>query len=92
MPRVSLGGSAKLRHEHSVQQFRVHPVFRAGCLVLQGRGECALPRSGETRDFEFTLSLDGPGQGGVALQDTQPPTGRRDPNPANDTAPVTVLP
>lgn len=47
---------------------------------------------GETRDFEFTLSLDGPGQGSVALQDTQPSTGRRDPVPANDTAPVTVLP
>jgi hypothetical protein len=28
----------------------------------------------------------------VALQDTQPSTGRRDPVPANDTAPVTVLP
>jgi hypothetical protein len=47
---------------------------------------------GKTRDFEFTLSLDGPGQGGVALQDTEPSTGRRDPIPANDTAPVTVLP
>ncbi|MGW0708633.1 hypothetical protein ACWD4G_22225 [Streptomyces sp. NPDC002643] len=24
-----------------------HRCFRAGCLVLQGRGECPLPRSGQ---------------------------------------------
>ncbi|MFF3613610.1 hypothetical protein [Streptomyces sp. NPDC002580] len=47
---------------------------------------------GESRDFEFTLRLDGPGEGGVTLQDAGPSLGRRDPNPGNDTAVVTVLP
>jgi hypothetical protein len=47
---------------------------------------------GESRDFEFTLRLDGPGEGSVTLQDAKPSPGRRDANPGNDTAAVTVLP
>lgn len=47
---------------------------------------------GQSRDFEFTLRLEGRGEGSVTLQDAKPSTGRRDATPGNDTAAVTVLP
>lgn len=64
------------------------------CDSVHGTYSCRLEElgPGESSDFEFTLRLDGPGEGSVTLQDSSPSTGRRDANPGNDTAAVTVLP
>jgi hypothetical protein len=49
---------------------------------------------GDTRTFEFTLRLGEPGVGSVTVRDTdratKSGTGRRDPRPDNDEAPITV--
>jgi len=47
---------------------------------------------GKTRTFEFTLRLGEPGEGTVSLVNTGTEDARRDPNPANDKASVTVQP
>jgi hypothetical protein len=64
------------------------------CDSGDGTYDCRLEElgPGESSDFEFTLLLDGPGEGSVTLHDFTPSTGRRDANPGNDTAAVIVLP
>ena len=50
----------------------------------------------DTRTFEFTALLGDPGEGTLSLVNKKPSspwdTGRRDPDPANDSATITVLP
>ncbi|MEV0224435.1 hypothetical protein [Streptomyces sp. NPDC050704] len=69
-------------------------VYEPYCDLDQGTYSCSVGsglEAGRTRTFEFTLRLGGPGEGSVRVTDTAG-TDRRDPDPANDTAPVTVLP
>ncbi|MFH8470224.1 hypothetical protein [Streptomyces sp. NPDC017991] len=69
-------------------------VYEPSCELDRGTYSCPVRsglEAGETSAFEFTLRLGGPGEGGVSVTDTAD-TSRRDPDPANDTAPVTVLP
>ena len=69
-------------------------VYEPYCDLDQGTYSCSVGsglEAGRTRTFDFTLRLGGPSEGGVRVTDT-PDSDRRDPDPANDTAPVTVLP
>ncbi|MET8134456.1 hypothetical protein ABZV24_21320 [Streptomyces sp. NPDC005251] len=68
--------------------------YEPHCDSGDGTYNCRLDElgPGESRDFEFTLRLDGPGEGSVTLLDASPSTSRRDVNLGNDTAAVTVLP
>ncbi|MFJ8937582.1 hypothetical protein ACIRL0_18020 [Streptomyces sp. NPDC102365] len=74
-------------------------VYEPSCDLEKGTYSCPVRsglEAGETSTFEFTLRLGGPGEGSVRVIDIavtdRRDTGRRDPDPANDTAPVTVLP
>ncbi|MGW7610395.1 hypothetical protein ACWGKW_24555 [Streptomyces sp. NPDC054766] len=68
--------------------------YEPHCDSGDGTYNCRLDElgPGESHDFEFTLRLDGPGEGSVTLLDASPSTSRRDVNLGNDTAAVTVLP
>ncbi|MFE1802729.1 hypothetical protein ACFW9L_42080 [Streptomyces sp. NPDC059517] len=68
-------------------------VYEPSCELDKGTYSCPVRSglaAGESSTFEFTLRLGGPGEGRVRVIDTAD-TDRRDPDPANDTAPVTVL-
>ncbi|MGC4984364.1 hypothetical protein ACLQ18_27595 [Streptomyces sp. DT193] len=82
---------AVLKEPTRVVDEDVHEPY---CDSADGTYSCRLDElePGESRDFEFTLRLDGPGEGSVTLQDAGLSTSRRDANPGNDTAAVTVLP
>ncbi|MFI1211485.1 DUF11 domain-containing protein [Streptomyces sp. NPDC020802] len=69
-------------------------VYEPSCDLDRGTYSCSVGsglEAGEARTFVFTLRLGGPGEGSVRVADAAG-TDRRDPDPANDTAPVTVLP
>ncbi|MFC8195803.1 hypothetical protein ACFUTV_10405 [Streptomyces sp. NPDC057298] len=69
-------------------------VYEPSCDLDRGTYSCSVGsglEAGEARTFAFTLRLGGPGEGRVRVADAAG-TDRRDPDPANDTAPVTVLP
>jgi len=69
-------------------------VYEPYCDLDKGTYSCFVQgglEAGKTKTFEFTLRLGGPDEGSVRVTDTAE-TDRRDPDPANDTAPVTVLP
>ncbi|BCL26985.1 DUF11 domain-containing protein [Streptomyces aurantiacus] len=69
-------------------------VYEPSCDLAKGTYSCYVRSGlapGETSTFDFTLRLGGPGEGEVRVTDAAG-TDRRDPDPANDTAPVTVLP
>ncbi|MGQ4383695.1 hypothetical protein [Streptomyces sp. SAS_270] len=69
-------------------------VYEPYCDLDEGTYSCFVQGgldAGKARTFDFTLRVGGPGEGSVRVTDTAE-TGRRDPDPANDTAPVTVLP
>ncbi|MFD8734716.1 hypothetical protein ACFV06_07310 [Streptomyces sp. NPDC059618] len=69
-------------------------AFEPLCDSADGTYTCPVDElgPGESRDFVFTLRLYGPGEGSVTVEDEIPSGGRRDANPGNDTAAVTVLP
>ncbi|MFD6289647.1 hypothetical protein [Streptomyces sp. NPDC060205] len=69
-------------------------VYEPSCELEKGTYSCPVRsglEAGESSIFDFTFRLDGPGEGSVRVIDAAG-TDRRDPDPANDTAPVTVLP
>ncbi|MFS8197310.1 hypothetical protein ACLVWQ_01355 [Streptomyces sp. CWNU-52B] len=69
-------------------------VYEPYCELDKGTYSCQVQGGlapGKTRTFDFTLRLGGPDEGSVAVT-TDAETARRDPDRANDTAPVTVLP
>lgn len=69
-------------------------VYEPYCKLDQGTYSCVVQGGldpGKTHTFDFTLRLGGSAQGSVRVADIAA-IGRRDPDPANDTAPVTVLP
>lgn len=69
-------------------------VYEPYCELDQGTYSCMVQgglEAGKTRTFDFTFRLGGPGEGSVRVTDIRE-SSRRDPDPANDTAPVTVLP
>ena len=69
-------------------------VYEPYCDLDQGTYSCSVGsglQAGRTRTFDFELRLGGPGEGSVRVTD-DPDSDRRDPDSANDTAPVTVLP
>ncbi|MEV7144692.1 hypothetical protein [Streptomyces tauricus] len=69
-------------------------VYEPYCDLHKGTYSCLVRGGlapGESRTFEFGIRLGGPSEGSVRVTDTDGP-GRRDPDPADDTAPVTVPP
>jgi hypothetical protein len=72
-------------------------VFRPYCQSNGFAYTCEVGelKPGKTRTFEFTMRLGEPGEGSLSLQDKKPAgewdNGRRDPDPANDEATITVF-
>ncbi|MFC9632330.1 transposase [Streptomyces mirabilis] len=80
MPRVSLGGPTKPRHEHPVQQLRLPPVFRAACPVLQGRGTLRERQERPPGPACHRPDPPGPGTGPRSAVPVLPPMRRRRPS------------
>lgn len=72
-------------------------VYRAYCENNGFTYTCEVPdlKPGETRSFEFTAELGGPGEGTLSLLEKAPSNpwdvGRRDPDTANDKATIRVV-